>query len=84
MSSQTPAPPPNPNIPGSTVLNGRYRLLAIVASGGMATVYKAQDTQLNRMVAVKMLRDRYARDPNFVQRFNEEAQAAANLTTPTS
>lgn len=82
MSSQTPAPPPNPNIPGSTVLNGRYRLLAIVASGGMATVYKAQDTQLNRMVAVKMLRDRYARDPNFVQRFNEEAQAAANLNHP--
>ena len=64
------------------MLNGRYRLLAIVASGGMATVYKAQDTQLNRMVAIKMLRDRYARDPEFVQRFNEEAQAAANLNHP--
>lgn len=92
MSSQPPsstppsATPPNNNAnanpPGSTVLNGRYRLLAIVASGGMATVYKAQDTQLNRLVAVKMLRDRYARDPEFVQRFNDEAQAAANLNHP--
>ncbi len=96
MSSPPPATPPSPTpsgnsarpaagpaaAPVSTVLNGRYRLLAIVASGGMATVYKAQDTQLNRMVAVKILRDRYARDPEFVQRFNEEAQAAANLNHP--
>jgi eukaryotic-like serine/threonine-protein kinase len=75
----TPSTPPQQN---STVLNNRYRLLAIVASGGMATVYKAQDMQLNRLVAIKMLRDRYARDPQFVQRFREEAQAAANLNHP--
>ena len=75
----TPSTPPPQN---STVLNNRYRLLAIVASGGMATVYKAQDMQLNRLVAIKMLRDRYARDPQFVQRFREEAQAAANLNHP--
>ncbi|HQV29097.1 MAG TPA: protein kinase [Thermoflexales bacterium] len=64
------------------LLNNRYRLLAVVASGGMATVYKAQDTLLSRIVAVKTLRDRYAQDPIFVQRFREEAQAAANLNHP--
>lgn len=48
----------------------------------MATVYKAQDTLLGRLVAVKTLRDRLARDPQFVQRFREEAQAAANLNHP--
>jgi eukaryotic-like serine/threonine-protein kinase len=64
------------------MLNNRYRLLATVAAGGMATVYKAQDTMLNRLVAVKVLRERYARDPQFVQRFREEAAAAANLNHP--
>ena len=68
--------------PSSALLNNRYRLLATVAAGGMATVYKAQDTMLNRLVAVKVLRDRYARDPQFVQRFREEAAAAANLNHP--
>ena len=65
-----------------TVLNDRYRLLATLAAGGMATVYKGQDTLLNRLVAIKLLRDRYASDPQFVQRFRQEAQAAANLNHP--
>ncbi|MCS6848585.1 MAG: protein kinase [Anaerolineae bacterium] len=65
-----------------TVLNDRYRLLATLAAGGMATVYKGQDTLLNRLVAIKLLRDRYAGDPQFVQRFRQEAQAAANLNHP--
>jgi serine/threonine-protein kinase len=64
------------------MLNNRYRLLATIAAGGMATVYKAQDTMLNRLVAVKVLRERYARDPQFVQRFREEAASAANLNHP--
>jgi serine/threonine-protein kinase len=64
------------------LLNNRYRLLAALAAGGMATVYKGQDTLLNRLVAIKMLRDRHASDPQFVQRFREEAQAAANLNHP--
>lgn len=64
------------------MLNGRYRLLSTLAAGGMATVYKGQDTLLNRLVAVKILRDRYAGDPQFIQRFREEAQAAANLNHP--
>jgi serine/threonine-protein kinase len=64
------------------LLNKRYRLLAALAAGGMATVFKAQDTMLSRLVAIKVLRDRYASDPQFVQRFRDEAQAAANLNHP--
>lgn len=77
QGSNTPVPSS-----GLALLNGRYRLLAVVAGGGMATVYKAQDTLLGRLVAVKTLRERLARDPQFVQRFREEAQAAANLNHP--
>ncbi len=76
MSDQT------ANSQNASILNGRYRLLAIVAGGGMATVYKAQDTLLNRVVAIKTLREKFAQDPQFVQRFREEAQAAANLNHP--
>jgi predicted Ser/Thr protein kinase len=65
-----------------TVLNNRYHLLATVAGGGMAVVYKAQDRLLNRIVAVKVLRSEYAQDPVFLQSFRQEAQAAANLTHP--
>ncbi|MCS7056017.1 MAG: protein kinase [Thermoflexales bacterium] len=68
--------------PSIAVLNERYRLLATLAAGGMATVYKGQDMLLNRLVAIKLLRDRYAGDPQFVQRFRQEAQAAANLNHP--
>jgi serine/threonine-protein kinase len=65
-----------------TCLNNRYHLLATIATGGMAVVYKAQDRLLNRVVAVKVLRAEYARDPAFLQSFRREAQAAANLTHP--
>ncbi len=64
------------------VLNNRYRLLAQIASGGMAVVYKAHDTVLNRVVAVKILRETFANDANFRARFQTEAQSAANLTHP--
>jgi predicted Ser/Thr protein kinase len=64
------------------VLNNRYHLLATIASGGMAVVYKAQDRLLNRVVAVKVLRPEYAQDPAFLASFRQEAQAAANLTHP--
>ena len=64
------------------VLNNRYKLLAQVAAGGMALVYKAQDTMLNRIVAVKILRESFAEDPAFQKRFVREAQSAANLTHP--
>lgn len=72
--------------PGSTLLNNRYRLLAVIAGGGMATVYKAQDTLLNRIVAIKMPRDRAsigdARNAEFERQFREEATSAANLNHP--
>lgn len=64
------------------VLNNRYYLLARVATGGMAVVYKAQDRLLNRIVAIKLLRPEYARDAAFVASFRQEAQAAANLSHP--
>lgn len=66
----------------SQLLNNRYKLLAQIAAGGMALVYKAQDTMLNRIVAVKILRESYAEDPTFQKRFMREAQSAANLSHP--
>jgi serine/threonine-protein kinase len=64
------------------VFNNRYRVLAQIAGGGMAVVYKAHDTVLNRVVAVKVLRDSFAQDVDFRARFQHEAQAAANLGHP--
>jgi serine/threonine-protein kinase len=64
------------------LLNNRYRLLTQAASGGMAVVYKAHDLTLNRIVAVKILRENFADDPGFRARFQSEAQAAANLAHP--
>lgn len=60
----------------------RYRAIEKIGSGGMADVYKANDEVLGRTVAVKVLHPRYATEPNFVARFRQEAQAAANLSHP--
>ena len=65
-----------------TVFNGRYELLRHIARGGMADVYLARDELLNREVALKVLFPEFANDPNFVERFRREAQAAANLNHP--
>jgi len=64
------------------VLNGRYELQGVLGGGGMALVYRALDRVLNRTVAVKVLREQYATDPTFLQRFTREAQAAAALSHP--
>lgn len=64
------------------ILNGRYRLLERAGSGGMATVYKAQDLMLRRLVAVKLLHDSLTDNEEFLQRFQREAHAAANLSHP--
>lgn len=64
------------------VYGRRYRVIEKIGSGGMADVYKAVDEVLGRTVAVKVLHPRYASDPNFVARFRQEAQAAANLSHP--
>lgn len=63
-------------------LNGRYQLLDLVGSGGMATVYRAQDMALGRIVAVKVLHESFSSDQAFLERFQREAHAAANLTHP--
>ena len=65
-----------------TILNDRYRLLEQAGSGGMATVYKAHDLTLRRLVAVKVLHARLTGDDTFLRRFQQEAHAAANLSHP--
>ena len=64
------------------LLDGRYRLDGVIARGGMATVYAATDTRLDRTVAVKVMRPALAEDPDFVERFAREARAAARLSSP--
>ena len=63
-------------------LNDRYELQSKIGDGGMAAVYKALDLKLNRVVAVKILRDSYAADPQFLARFKREAEQAASLNHP--
>src|SRR5436190_9916633 len=65
-----------------TVLTGRYRLIELLGQGGMATIYRANDAQLGRDVAVKLLRPEYGRAPDFGERFRNEAKAAASLNDP--
>lgn len=62
------------------VINERYELLDVVGSGGMATVYKAQDRLLNRFVAVKILKESLKYDNEIVDKFGTEAKAAASLS----
>ena len=65
-----------------TVLGGRYRLVELLGQGGMATIYRARDSQLDRDVAVKLLRSELGSDPDFLARFRDEARAAASLNHP--
>lgn len=69
------------NLEGRLIGN-RYEMLERIGNGGMATVYKAKCHVLNRYVAVKVLRDEYTTDSEFIKRFNTEAQAVASLTHP--
>ena len=62
-----------------TVVDGRYRVLNRVGTGGMADVYCAQDLQLGRKIALKILHPRFAEDAEFVERFRREASSAAGL-----
>src|ERR1700686_619818 len=62
--------------------SARYELVSQIARGGMAEAYLARDTKLDRAVAVKILFPELSVDPNFVERFRREAQAAANLAHP--
>ncbi len=65
-----------------TILDERYEIIDVVGTGGMSTVYRAQDTRLKRYVAIKVLKTEYSNDQNFVSRFRVEAQASAGLTHP--
>ena len=64
------------------VIGNRYEIISEAGNGGMATVYKAKDNILNRLVAIKVLKDEFTTDQEFVKRFNTEAQSAARLTHP--
>lgn len=69
------------NLEGKMIAN-RYEVITQIGCGGMATVYKARDSVLNRNVAIKVLREEFTTDEEFIKRFNVEAQAAASLTHP--
>ena len=64
------------------ILGNRYEIIEKIGNGGMATVYKSKDRVLNRYVAVKILRDEFTTDEEFIKRFRIEAQSAASLTHP--
>ena len=64
------------------VFGERYKITERIGIGGMAEVFKAQDSTLGRTVAVKVMLPQYAADRTFAARFRQEAQAAANLTSP--
>jgi serine/threonine-protein kinase len=61
------------------IFNDRYQLIKKIGEGGLAEVYQAQDMSLGRMVAVKVLREQFTRDPTFLVNFHREAQSAAKL-----
>lgn len=65
-----------------TYLQDRYEILGRIGSGGMSVVYKAKCHTLNRLVAIKVLKEEFASDENFVSKFKMEAQAAARLSHP--
>lgn len=65
-----------------TFLQDRYEILEQIGSGGMSVVYKAKCHKLNRLVAIKVLKDEFSSDSNFVSKFKMEAQAAAGLSHP--
>src|SRR5215472_7933348 len=86
----TPAPPITPLsdgelgkiallIPGS-VLGGRYRILKILGQGGMGAVYQARDQELDRVIALKVIRPELAGNPAILQRFKQELILARNVT----
>src|SRR5829696_10459142 len=71
-----------PELLPDTIVDGRYRIVRRLGAGGMAEVYCADDSQLARQVALKLLYRRFAEDAEFVERFRREASAAAGLQHP--
>jgi eukaryotic-like serine/threonine-protein kinase len=71
-----------PEVGEGSTIDGRYRLLRRIGSGGMADVWLAEDPHLQRRVALKILHRRFAQDREFVERFRREAEHAAGLSHP--
>ncbi len=69
-------------MPGETLLNQRYELLAQQGSGGMSVIYRALDRMLGRMVAIKILRPKLTEDPAFLEKFQQEARSVARMSHP--
>jgi len=69
-------------MPGETLLNQRYELVAQQGSGGMSVIYKALDRLLGRMVAIKILRPNLTKDPAFLEKFRQEARSVAMMSHP--
>src|SRR5512132_581494 len=67
---------------GPVILNNRYQIEERLGTGGMAVVYRARDQMLERPVAIKILRENFSDDPDFRERFRQEARSAANLSHP--
>ena len=63
-------------------LSGRYRLQRLIATGGMGQVWEAVDSRLGRRVAVKVLKQEFSPDPEFIERFRFEARTTAMLNHP--
>ena len=70
------------SLQNGTIIADRYRLIRLIATGGMGQVWEAVDTRLNRRVAVKVLKAEYSDDPEFTARFRTEAQTTAKLNNP--
>jgi eukaryotic-like serine/threonine-protein kinase len=70
-----------PPQPGELIAD-RYELQELVGTGGMSSVFRAHDTQLERLVAIKILHQHYAEDPEYLERFRREARAVARLSHP--
>jgi len=66
----------------SKIFGGRYEVLERIGAGGMAIVYKAKDVLLNRVVTIKVLREQFVTDEDFIRRFRREAQSVASLSHP--
>ena len=64
------------------LLDNRYEILEVIGTGGMAVVYKARCHRLNRLVAIKILKDDFLEDEDFRSRFHAESQAVAMLSHP--
>jgi len=62
-----------------SILNGRYEIIEEIGNGGMAQVYKARCNVLNRMVAVKVLKEEFINDQDFIDKFKQESMSVAKL-----